>query len=501
MIEIVDQSNNDLYSQNQDLINNFADYSSKNLDFDKPVKVYFMDDVENAKDPLGKTAYYDPDKMEIKIYITGRHLKDILRSISHELIHHVQNCRGDFGSLNQTSPGYAQEDDHLRGMEHEAYTMGNIMNFRDFEDNYKKPGANTMSEQKINKLRALVREGVKQVLSEQEGQNIPAVSSEQAQNKCIQMNFDGAKRLKSYPAPSPKGSGVFKCIKCPEGMKPGVAEKNSLNPLGCGFLNKTQKYEPGKYAALDIEPGARWWDATTEIPFTPDSEKQLASTSGQAKKKPRYRKCDKLPLRKGCQGDNVKEIQNLLGIKSDGKFGRKTKAAVIRFQKNNGLKADGVVGTNTLEQLRYNSTQKASGPAPAAAAPAPASAAAKPADVAAAPAAAQASTIGPAAPATAQASTRARADQLFKSLRGLTKGQLKDAYSAAINKSDEDPQIFNKIEQILTGIDKLGTKQFQQRVAQLRRLGGLPQLEESLTIEQKKLTEAKSLFERLKKVL
>ena len=68
MIEIVDQSNSDLYSQNQDLINNFADYSSKNLDFDKPVKVYFMDDVENAKDPLGKTAYYDPDKMEIKIY-------------------------------------------------------------------------------------------------------------------------------------------------------------------------------------------------------------------------------------------------------------------------------------------------------------------------------------------------------------------------------------------------------------------------------------------------
>jgi len=57
--------------------------------------------------------------------------------MSHELIHHVQNCRGDLGGRD-TELGYAQDDKHMRGMEHEAYTMGNIMNFRDFEDNYKK---------------------------------------------------------------------------------------------------------------------------------------------------------------------------------------------------------------------------------------------------------------------------------------------------------------------------------------------------------------------------
>ena len=35
----------------------------------------------------------------------------------------------------------------------------------------------------------------------------------------------------------------------------------------------------------------------------------------------------------------------------DGKMGRKTKTAIKEFQKNNGLKADGVVGRNTKEKL------------------------------------------------------------------------------------------------------------------------------------------------------
>jgi len=35
----------------------------------------------------------------------------------------------------------------------------------------------------------------------------------------------------------------------------------------------------------------------------------------------------------------------------DGKMGRKTKAAIKEFQRNNGLKADGVVGKNTKEKL------------------------------------------------------------------------------------------------------------------------------------------------------
>ena len=136
MIEINDRSRNRIYSSNMELIDNFTDYSSKNLDFDKPVEVEFLDDEENAKNPLGTTAHYNPDEMKITIYVTGRHLKDILRSISHELIHHVQNLRGDLEMGDASSATYAQDDEHMRGMEMEAYLKGNMM-FRDWEDWYK----------------------------------------------------------------------------------------------------------------------------------------------------------------------------------------------------------------------------------------------------------------------------------------------------------------------------------------------------------------------------
>ena len=157
MIRIHDKSKNGIYNSNMELIDNFTDYSSKNLDFDKPVNIEFLDDEDNAKNPLGTTAHYNPDQMKITIYVTGRHLKDILRSISHELIHHVQNCRGDLGNIG-TELGYAQKDNHMRGMEHEAYTMGNIMNFRDFEDNYKKGLAkmNKLQENRLKKLNSML---------------------------------------------------------------------------------------------------------------------------------------------------------------------------------------------------------------------------------------------------------------------------------------------------------------------------------------------------------
>lgn len=154
MIEVLDNSKDGIYNSNMQLIDSFTDYSSKNLDFDKPVTIELMDDEENAKNPLGTTAHYNPDKMKITIYVTGRHIKDILRSISHELIHHVQNCRGDLSGMQDTSLGYAQRDKHMRDMEAEAFNSGNIMIFRDFEDNYKQ-GNCKMSKLQENRLRRL----------------------------------------------------------------------------------------------------------------------------------------------------------------------------------------------------------------------------------------------------------------------------------------------------------------------------------------------------------
>jgi len=162
MIKVIDRSENQIYDTNKHLIDKFTEFSSENLGFDQPVSVYFADDHKNAQDPLGKTAHYDPDKMEIHILVTGRHLKDILRSISHELIHHVQNCKGELDDIQDTSAGYAQRDDQMRGLEHRAYTVGNIMNFRDFEDKFKseKPimNENNFKQKRLKALHSLLME-------------------------------------------------------------------------------------------------------------------------------------------------------------------------------------------------------------------------------------------------------------------------------------------------------------------------------------------------------
>ena len=118
------------------LINQFMPFAQKRMGFAKPPRLFLRSDVSNADNPLGKTAYYDPNEQKIVLYVTGRHPKDVMRSLSHELVHHTQNLRGDFDNVQAMGDGYAQNDAHLREMEREAYEMGNLC-FRDWEDSIK----------------------------------------------------------------------------------------------------------------------------------------------------------------------------------------------------------------------------------------------------------------------------------------------------------------------------------------------------------------------------
>lgn len=97
-------------------------------------KIKFIeDDIENANNPLGKTAYYDPQAKCITLYTLNRHPKDILRSYSHELVHHMQNIEDRLKPIN-TSNVY--EDEELANIEKEAHELGS-MNLRKWEDSLK----------------------------------------------------------------------------------------------------------------------------------------------------------------------------------------------------------------------------------------------------------------------------------------------------------------------------------------------------------------------------
>lgn len=69
---------------------------------------------------------------------------------------------------------------------------------------------------------------------------------------------------------------------------------------------------------------------------------------------------DAAVLKQGSTGTLVKTMQTklinwgYLSGKADGIFGAKTKAAVISFQKRNGLTADGIVGTKTAQAMGLN---------------------------------------------------------------------------------------------------------------------------------------------------
>ena len=66
---------------------------------------------------------------------------------------------------------------------------------------------------------------------------------------------------------------------------------------------------------------------------------------------------DAAVLKQGSKGDLVKAAQTklikwgYLTGRADGIFGAKTKAAVIKFQRKNGLTADGIIGTRTAQAL------------------------------------------------------------------------------------------------------------------------------------------------------
>lgn len=70
----------------------FLQFVRSELHLDNPFRVKL---VTHRDAELKTYAYYDPHNNFVKVYIKNRGLADVLRSIAHELIHHLQNQRGE----------------------------------------------------------------------------------------------------------------------------------------------------------------------------------------------------------------------------------------------------------------------------------------------------------------------------------------------------------------------------------------------------------------------
>jgi hypothetical protein len=91
-------------------------------------------DLAESEQFFGRTAYYDPNDNSVVLYTQGRHPKDVMRSFTHEMVHHIQNLEGRLGKVDTADTNASEE---LLELEKEAYLVGNVT-FRNWEDKTKK---------------------------------------------------------------------------------------------------------------------------------------------------------------------------------------------------------------------------------------------------------------------------------------------------------------------------------------------------------------------------
>ena len=131
------------YKKVKENIPEYAQYMGSILEYmlDQKMKITPLPEIkirhdeDNAKNFFGRTAYYDPNVKEVILFVDGRHPKDIVRSFTHEMIHHMQNLENRLGNIQTTN---TTDDNHLLKIEQEAYLKGNIT-FRNWEDSIKNP--------------------------------------------------------------------------------------------------------------------------------------------------------------------------------------------------------------------------------------------------------------------------------------------------------------------------------------------------------------------------
>ena len=83
-----------------------------------------------------KTGHYEIDENRVVLFINGRHPKDVLRSLAHELIHHKQYIDGRLLSDEIGDDTHITSNKKIIRFEEEAFLKGN-MAFRSWTEQYK----------------------------------------------------------------------------------------------------------------------------------------------------------------------------------------------------------------------------------------------------------------------------------------------------------------------------------------------------------------------------
>ena len=124
-------------SSEKKTIDDFVEFVKKELGIKNEVDVQ----LQNNKDGIKTTAVYkyqdegdeDFEQSEIRVFALDRALVDVLRSIAHELVHHMQNEKGDLkgkhsnvgGPIEDEANAVAGEMIKAYGLEHpEIYPEG-----------------------------------------------------------------------------------------------------------------------------------------------------------------------------------------------------------------------------------------------------------------------------------------------------------------------------------------------------------------------------------------
>lgn len=126
-----------------------------------------------------KTGFYTPDDKKIVVFCKDRHIKDILRSFAHEMIHHEQNMNGV--DLSFSSNDKLANNDDLKKIEGDAFLNGNLW-FRRWTESIDSKKQKNINESRKN----------------DEGKNVPYTCPE-----C------GGKIIKTI-----QGEPIYKCDKC-----------------------------------------------------------------------------------------------------------------------------------------------------------------------------------------------------------------------------------------------------------------------------------------------